>query len=59
MAVERFFFSADPTAKNSQELHFRFINYFIPSSLLRSLLPTHFLIAFYAHEKSLHIAVRR
>ena len=32
-----FFFSAAPTAQNSPELHFRFINSFIPSSLLRSL----------------------
>ena len=33
-----FFFSAAPTAQNSPELHFRFINSFIQSSLLRSLL---------------------
>ena len=32
-----FFFSAAPTAQNSPELHFRFINSFIQSSLLRSL----------------------
>ena len=31
------FFSAAPTAQNSPELHFRFINSFIQSSLLRSL----------------------
>ena len=37
MAVGRFFFSAAPTAQNSPELHFRFINYFIQSCLLRSL----------------------
>ena len=29
-----FFFSAAPTAQNSPELHFRFINCFIPPSLL-------------------------
>ena len=33
-----FLFSAAPTAQNSPELHFRFINSFIQSSLLRSLL---------------------
>ena len=33
-----FFFSVAPTAPNSPELHFRFINSFIQSSLLRSLL---------------------
>ena len=38
MAVGSFFLSAAPTAQNSPELHFRFINYFIQSSLLRSLL---------------------
>ena len=32
------FFSAAPTAQNSPELYFRFINSFIQSSLLRSLL---------------------
>ena len=32
-----FFFSAAPTAQNSPELHFRFINSFIQWSLLRSL----------------------
>ena len=37
MAVGRFFFSASPTAQNSPELHFRFINSFIQLSLLRSL----------------------
>ena len=37
MAVGRFFFSAAPTAQNSPELNFRFINFFIQSSLLRSL----------------------
>ena len=31
------FFSAAPTAQNSPELHFRFINSFIQASLLRSL----------------------
>ena len=36
MAVERFFFSA----QNSPELHFCFINSFIQSSLLRSLVKT-------------------
>ena len=35
-----FFFSAAPTAQNSPELHFRFINSFIQSSLLRSLAET-------------------
>ena len=40
-AVGRFFFSADLTAQNSLELHFRFINSFIQSSLLRSLYHTH------------------
>ena len=33
-----YFFSAAPTAQNSPELHFRFINSFIQSSLLRSLI---------------------
>ena len=37
MAVGRFFFSAAPTAQNSPEPHFRFIDNFIQSSLLRSL----------------------
>jgi hypothetical protein len=32
-----FFFSAAPTAQNSPELHFRFINYFIQPSLVGSL----------------------
>ena len=32
-----FFFSAAPTAQNSPELHFHFINSFIQSSLLESL----------------------
>ena len=32
------FFSAAPTAQNSPELHLRSINYFIQSSLLRSLM---------------------
>ena len=31
------FFSTAPTAQNSPKLHFRFINSFIQSSLLRSL----------------------
>ena len=34
------FFSAAPTAQNSPELHFRFINSFIQLSLLRSLIRT-------------------
>ena len=34
------FFSSAPTAQNSPELHFRFMNYFIQPSLLESLLPT-------------------
>jgi hypothetical protein len=34
----RVFFSAAPTAQNSPELHFRFINSFIPPSLVGSLL---------------------
>ena len=38
MAVGSFFFSAAPTAQNSPELQFRFINSFIQLSLLRSLL---------------------
>ena len=38
MAVWSCFFSAAPTAQNSPELYFRFINSFIQSSLLRSLL---------------------
>ena len=37
MAVGRFFFSAARTAQNSPELHFRFINSFIQSSLVGSL----------------------
>ena len=40
MAVGSFIFSAAPTAQNSPELHFRFMNYFIQPSLLESLLPT-------------------
>ena len=40
MAVGRFFFSAAPTAQNSPEFHFCFINYFIQLSLLRSLIGT-------------------
>ena len=36
-AFGRLFFSAAPTAQTSPELHFRFINSFIQSSLLRSL----------------------
>ena len=38
MAVGSFFFSAAPTAQNSPELHFRFINSFIQPSLVGSLL---------------------
>ena len=38
-----FFFSAAPTAQNSPELHFRFINSSIQSSLLRSLHMDHLL----------------
>ena len=34
-----FLFSAAPTAQNSPELHFRFINSFIQWSLIRSLIP--------------------
>ena len=41
MAVGRVFFSAAPTAQNSPELHFCFINSFIQSSLLRSLIKGH------------------
>ena len=37
MAIGRVFFSAALTAQNSPELHFHFINSFIQSSLLRSL----------------------
>ena len=33
-----FLFSAAPTAQNSPELHFRFINYFIQPSLVGSLI---------------------
>ena len=40
MAVGNFFFSAVPTAQNSPELNFHFINYFIQLSLLRSLYVT-------------------
>ena len=36
--IGTFFFSAALTAQNSPELHFRFINHFIQSSLLRSLI---------------------
>ena len=36
-----FFFSAAPTAQKSPKLHFHFINYFIQSSLLRSLVGRH------------------
>jgi hypothetical protein len=38
MAFGRFFFSAAPTAQNSPELHFRFINSFIQPSLVGSLI---------------------
>ena len=34
------FFSAAPTAQNSQEINFRFVNFIIQSSLLRSLVLT-------------------
>ena len=37
MAVGRGFFSAAPTAQNSPELHFRFINSFIQPYLVESL----------------------
>ena len=37
MAIGSFFFSAAPTAKNGPELHIRFMNSFIQSSLLESL----------------------
>ena len=37
MAVGSFFFSAAPTAQNSPEIHFRFINSFIQPSLVGSL----------------------
>ena len=37
MAVGRFFFSAAPTAKNSPEFHFRFINFSIHPSRVGSL----------------------
>ena len=40
MAVGSFFFSAAPTAQNSPELHFRFINYFIQPSRVGSLIRT-------------------
>jgi hypothetical protein len=40
MAVWRFFFSAAPTAINSPELHFRFINSPIQSSVLKSVVET-------------------
>ena len=40
MAVGSFFFSAAPTAQNSPELHFRFINSFIQPSLVGSLVTT-------------------
>ena len=36
--IWEFFFSAAPTAQNSQELHFRFINSFIQPSRVESLL---------------------
>ena len=40
MAVGTFFLSAALTAQNSPELYFRFMNYFIQLSLLRSLVMT-------------------
>ena len=40
MAVGSFFFSAAPTAQNSPELHFRFINSFIQPSRVGSLVKT-------------------
>ena len=36
---DQFFFSAAPTAQNSPELHFRFINFFIQPSRVGSLEP--------------------
>ena len=41
MAVGSFFFSAAPTAQNSPELHFRFINSFIQPTRVGSLLGVH------------------
>ena len=38
MAVGSFFFSAAPTAQNSQELHFCFINSSIQPSVVKSVL---------------------
>ena len=58
-AFGRVFFTAAPTAQTSPELHFRFINSFIQSSLLRSLdasfksLWLHFNICS-VHAKGLH-----
>ena len=43
MAVMDFFFSGAPTAQNSPELHFRFMNSFIQPSLVRSLRLTNFI----------------
>ena len=37
------FFSAAPTAQNSLEVHFPFINYFVQSSLVRSLVASRLL----------------
>ena len=44
MAVGIFFFAAALTAQNSPELHFRFIDSFIQSSLLESLLAVQLLL---------------
>ena len=51
-----FFFSAARTAQTSPELHFRFINSFIQSSLLRSLVPLIKMFQYYLHLRNeMHI----
>ena len=50
----KFFSSAAPTAQNSPYLHFRFINSFIQSSLLRSLIQM-YLVKSYDFESITHI----
>ena len=54
MVVGRFFFSATPTAQNSPELHFRFINYFIQSSLLWPLITSEQGGNFHSLQEDLH-----
>jgi hypothetical protein len=47
------FFSAAPTAQNSQDLHFRFINSYIKPSLVGSLTAVQWFDQFYAQKETL------